>query len=113
MTRILTTSRGGGYGSFSGTSYSGPVLAGAVALLLAIDPQLTASDVETLLANTAVDLGDPGWDESFGHGRIDVYAAAVALPEPGGTLLLGAGLCGLAGCERARRRRIARSASRA
>ena len=99
---IRTTNRGGSYGSHSGTSYSGPVLAGALALLLAIDPLLTASDVEALLADTAVDVGDPGWDESFGHGRIDVYAAVVYLPEPVGTLLLAAGLCGLVACGRAR-----------
>jgi subtilisin family serine protease len=99
---IRTTKRGGGYSSPSGTSYSAPVLAGAIALLLAIDPQLTASDLESLLADTAVDLGAPGWDESFGHGRIDVHAAVVHLPEPGGTLLLGAGLCALLACGRAR-----------
>jgi hypothetical protein len=50
----------------------------------------------------AVDLGDPGWDESFGHGRINVYAAVVELPEPSGTLLLAAGLCGLVACGHAR-----------
>jgi hypothetical protein len=74
---IQTTSRGGGYSSGSGTSFSAPVVSGLVALMLAANPGLTVPEVEDLLASTALDLGSPGWDPSFGHGRVDAYEAVL------------------------------------
>jgi thermitase len=75
---IQSTTRGGGYGSQSGTSFAGPVAAGVAALVLRVDPSFTPSEVETLLEMTAVDLGDPGWDTRFGHGRVDAAGAVDA-----------------------------------
>ena len=54
---IATTTAGGGYGTPSGTSFSAPVAAGVVALMLAAKPALRAPDVEVILSATAVDLG--------------------------------------------------------
>lgn len=45
--------------------------------MFSVNPSLSASDAYTILTDTAVDLGDPGWDEKFGHGRIDAYAAVL------------------------------------
>jgi hypothetical protein len=75
---IATTTRGGGYGTPSGTSFSSPVGAGVVALMLAANPGLRAADVEAIFAATAVDLGDAGWDAAFGHGRVNARAAVEA-----------------------------------
>lgn len=75
---IATTTRGGGYGTPSGTSFSAPVAAGVVALMLSANPGLRAADVESLLAATALDLGSAGWDPGFGSGRIDARAAVEA-----------------------------------
>lgn len=75
---IYTTTRGGGYGSASGTSFAGPVVAGAVALMMAANPSLSPSQLEKLLLSTTVDLGAAGWDKYFGHGRVDVAAAVAA-----------------------------------
>jgi len=94
-----------GYGLADGTSYAAPLAAGAAALAWSIAPNLTAEEVWDLLCTTAVDLGDPGWDEVYGHGRIDIGAvAAGAAPEPATVALLSAGLAGV--LVRRRRRRL-------
>ncbi len=56
----------------SGTSMSAPFVSGAIALLLNKYPNASLNDIKTLLANGAVDLGDPGWDPYYGYGRLDV-----------------------------------------
>jgi subtilisin family serine protease len=75
---LKTTQLGGTYSGASGTSYAGPVAAGVAALVLRVNPALTPSEVEALLEMTAVDLGDPGWDTRFGHGRVDAWEAVDA-----------------------------------
>ncbi len=62
----------------AGTSFAAPYVAGAVALLRSHVPSLTADQVEAVLENTAVDLGDPGRDDHTGHGLIAVDAALAA-----------------------------------
>jgi subtilisin family serine protease len=69
----------GGYVSASGTSMAAPHVSGAVAVLRSIDPALTVDELETLLVLGAVDLGVPGPDESFGNGRLDLFASAQIL----------------------------------
>jgi len=46
-----------------------------LALLLSSDPDLTASEQEAALLESAVDLGAPGPDDETGYGRLDVLAA--------------------------------------
>ncbi len=72
---IWTTSLDGGYRSVNGTSYSTPATAGVLALIMAANPLLTASQVENVLYSSAVDLGTPGRDIYFGYGRVDADAA--------------------------------------
>lgn len=72
---IWTTVNGGGYGAVSGTSFSSPVTAGVVALMMAANPSLAAADVEKKLYASAADLGDAGFDKYYGNGRIDAAAA--------------------------------------
>jgi thermitase len=89
---------GSGYGLGHGTSFAAPLAAGAAALLWSIDPSLTPDEVLAILYETAKDLGNPGWDEVYGWGRLNIGAAAERAyemslaPEPGTLLLLAAGL---------------------
>lgn len=80
---IVTTQRGGGYGSGSGTSFSSPLAAGVAALVWAANPALSAQQVRDILFLTATDLGAPGWDEYYGYGKVDAgRAVALALNPP-------------------------------
>lgn len=72
---ILCPDINNSYGTGAGTSDSAAVTSGAAALLLDKNPELTAYELKYLLEETSVDLGDPGPDEKFGWGRIDVLAA--------------------------------------
>ncbi len=64
-----------GYGSLSGTSMSCPHVSGAVVLLKEAFPQLGGDSLLYALYASAIDMGDPGEDNVFGRGRIDVLAA--------------------------------------
>lgn len=70
-----TTAPNGGYSSFCGTSASAPEAAGLAALVWSLDPTLNPSEVEKILASSAKDLGDLGWDPYYGWGRIDAALA--------------------------------------
>jgi subtilisin family serine protease len=74
---LLTTTRGGGYGGFSGTSASSPVVAGVYALMLSARPGTMPTALDNALYATALDLGTTGFDQQFGNGRVNA-AAAVA-----------------------------------
>ncbi|MCW9065931.1 MAG: S8 family peptidase [Ignavibacteriaceae bacterium] len=65
------------YGYSSGTSFSCPILAGASALLLEVDPSLTPIQLRELLKNTASQSNNP--DNLYGWGIINTYAAAQSL----------------------------------
>lgn len=75
---VYTTTRGGGYGTWSGTSAATPVTAGVAALVIAANPALQPADIDRILQTTAVDLGTAGKDEYYGHGRVDAAAAVAA-----------------------------------
>ncbi len=64
-----------GYTTMSGTSMATPHVAGAVALMLEANPNLTVEEVKTILIDTALDRGDPGWDNTYGAGLVDAFAA--------------------------------------
>ncbi|OPX79332.1 MAG: Pyrolysin precursor [Methanosaeta sp. PtaB.Bin039] len=70
-----------GQGPMSGTSMAVPQVSGAAALLLEGFPDLTPSDVKRILAKTAVDLGEPGPDYSYGWGALNLQRAVQALRE--------------------------------
>jgi subtilisin family serine protease len=71
----------GGVGSASGTSFSAPHVAGAVAVLRQIDPQLTADAIEELLEST----GRPIVDSRNGitTPRLDLFSAVMKLRQAG------------------------------
>lgn len=64
------------YDYYSGTSMAVPHVSGAAALIRAAQGEaISASEVWNLLINSAEDLGDPGRDDIFGYGLIDVDSA--------------------------------------
>jgi serine protease AprX len=60
----------------NGTSLAAPHVAGAFALLLGMNPKLTAAEVETAVKAAALDLGPTGPDNAYGSGRLDIIRAA-------------------------------------
>lgn len=71
---IQTTTRGGGYGNWNGTSFSSPVAAGVVALIQGANPTLTPDEVEQILKSSADKIaGDI--HPYYGHGRINAAVA--------------------------------------
>ncbi|MBN1560721.1 S8 family serine peptidase [candidate division KSB1 bacterium] len=75
---ILSLDRENDFHNWNGTSFSAPCVSAAAALILSHRPGLNADAVRSLLVNSADDLGDPGWDDKFGAGRLQV-ARALAL----------------------------------
>ncbi len=76
-----------GYVGLGGTSMAAPVVTGAIAVLMASNstlmdwtPDLNSeyvgrtSYIKDILMDNCRDLGDEGWDESYGYGLLDLYA---------------------------------------
>ncbi|NCG57038.1 MAG: PKD domain-containing protein [Proteobacteria bacterium] len=99
LTTTVDIAGSGGYSSgdyttsFNGTSSATPHAAGAGALLLAVAPGLTESEVRTLMRQTADDQvgppseDTPGFDIYMGYGRVNCESLllAVASNVPGPT----------------------------
>jgi subtilisin family serine protease len=76
-----------GWGIFSGTSAAAPQIAGIVAQILSVNPNLTPRQVKAILADTAIDvmkgttgLGDvagPGYDQATGAGFVNAFDACL------------------------------------
>jgi len=66
------------YGIMSGTSMADPHVAGAVAVLRSKWPSKNASEVVTILYDTATDLGDVGVDAIYGRGLLNLDNALFA-----------------------------------
>lgn len=70
------------YGSYwGGTSQATPLVSGIVSLMLSINPNLTVTEIRSILRNTAEDqIGNPtedslGWDQYYGAGRVNAFYA--------------------------------------
>jgi subtilisin family serine protease len=62
-----------------GTSAACPVAAGAAALVLSYEPDLTNIEVQNILQVSSVDLGAPGRDNYYGYGRLDASYALMLM----------------------------------
>ena len=69
------------YNFDSGTSYSAPLVAGVVALMYSVNPDITPMRVREILIQTSQKVGDgvaydsSGFDLERGYGKIDAYEA--------------------------------------
>ena len=62
-------------GTNSGTSMAAPHVSGALALLLSRLPHIPMPVLKAILLATATDLGEPGVDDVYGHGLVNIAAA--------------------------------------
>lgn len=71
------------YGQFSGTSMSGPMTSGIVALMLQVHPTLTPTQAKEVIAQTAIldtftTVLPAEGNNLWGHGKINAYQAVIA-----------------------------------
>lgn len=78
-TTDLPSSGVSGYTTVSGTSFAAPHVAGVLALLAGKFPDLTVADLENAVMHTTQDMGDPGADNNYGLGLLNVNAALLVL----------------------------------
>jgi subtilisin family serine protease len=84
-TTVPSTFPGGGYICIQGTSMASPHTTGVAALIESQfgtlgtdgDVKLPPTTVQSYLESTAVDQGLAGYDECFGHGRIDAVRSVL------------------------------------
>jgi len=75
----MTKTRVSTYELIDGTSMATPHVAGIVALLRGLVPDATPAEIRTALETTARDLGEPGFDTTYGWGLADAWAAGWAV----------------------------------
>ena len=71
-----------GYQRLDGTSFSAPMVSGAVAWVRAARPDLSPDQVAQVIRLSARDLGRKGFDNNTGFGLLDVGAALAKTPPP-------------------------------
>ena len=72
--KLLVTQISSGYGYGNGTSFSCPQVAAAAALARSIKPDLTPDEFLSLISETSTDLGEAGYDISYGYGLLNIEA---------------------------------------
>ncbi|NWJ44822.1 MAG: S8 family serine peptidase [Chloroflexi bacterium] len=68
----------GDYTVVNGTSFSAPIVAGVISLMLEVNPNLSAEQVKSILQGTATDIDAPGRDDRTGYGLVNAGAAVRA-----------------------------------
>jgi type VII secretion-associated serine protease mycosin len=63
------------YASASGTSASCPFVSGVAQLVWSANPALTVEQVKRIIEDSSEDLGDTGFDEHYGYGRVNALRA--------------------------------------
>ncbi len=77
-TDIISTTLNNKYDFVSGTSFSAPHVAGAAGLVLSL-ANFTNEEVKQILKSTSDDIGEIGWDEKNGAGRLNLFKALSVL----------------------------------
>ncbi|MGN0149124.1 MAG: S8 family peptidase, partial [Clostridia bacterium] len=71
----------GSYVYGGGTSYSTPQVSAVAAIAKSIYPELTPKQFQDILAQTSEDLGDKGYDTSYGYGLLNADAVVKAVED--------------------------------
>lgn len=61
--------------AFGGTSAAAATTSGVAALILSVNSNLTATQVQDVIKQSADDMGAAGYDQDFGYGRVNAYEA--------------------------------------
>lgn len=80
---IFSSDLYGFYSTSTGTSMAAPHVTGSLALLLSAFPTMNIEDQRAFLLESAVDLGELGPDNVYGHGRVDANQSYQAILESG------------------------------
>lgn len=80
---VRSSFNGGVYQSIDGTSMAAPHVAGAIVLLKEAFPALSGTAIKLALYYTADDLGQPGEDNTYGNGMINLEKAFNYLVDAG------------------------------
>lgn len=72
---VYDAQKGATFVKASGTSMASPVVAGVVSLLKSKYPHLKPYEIEAILEMTSKDLGESGYDYTYGHGLVDPVKA--------------------------------------
>lgn len=76
---IYGPKKGGGWSNRTGTSFATAITSGTIALGRSARPDLPATEIVDALLSSTIDLGEPGEDDQFGRGLVDVKAFLDAL----------------------------------
>ncbi|MGZ8361873.1 MAG: S8 family serine peptidase, partial [Allosphingosinicella sp.] len=79
---VVSTASGGGTRTDTGTSFAAPLAAGVGALVLSINPDLYAHEVDAILRATCDKVGGVAYDQNghnvdYGHGRVNAFRAVI------------------------------------
>jgi subtilisin family serine protease len=77
---VRSSTPGGGYASWSGTSMASPHVTGAIGVIRSVNPDLDVDTIKEILMSTAYDSPsdhEEGEDNNYGHGVIDLYEACL------------------------------------
>jgi hypothetical protein len=75
----IRTLCGGDTCTVNGTSFSTPIVSGIATLMLSLNSSLHDVDIERVLEWSADDIGQPGWDDLTGWGRVNAGLAVSSL----------------------------------
>jgi len=87
---IISTLPNNSYGYDSGTSMACPHVAGVAALILELNPELTVTEVNSIICGTAKKLSgvnfnvtkpDGTWNNEYGYGLVDAYNSVWITPK--------------------------------
>ena len=71
------------YTFIDGTSFATPIIAGVVALMYSVNPNITPSEIRNILISTASKIGNSasydsnGFDTKRAYGKVDAYRAVI------------------------------------
>jgi hypothetical protein len=71
-----------GYQQLDGTSFSAPIVAAAATWISQVRPSLANDQVAEVIRDSALDLGQPGWEQQYGFGLINLRGALNQRAQP-------------------------------